>query len=64
MIENEVNAKENEVNAKEKRINEQQEKFKQEKITFDKNLLNENISVEKISKITDLTIEEIKEIDR
>jgi len=55
---------ENEVNAKEKRINEQQEKFKQEKITFAKNLLNENISVEKISKITDLTIEEIKEIDR
>ena len=61
--EKKVDAKEKEVDAKEKKINEQQEKFKQEKITFAKNLLNENISVEKISKITDLTIEEIKEIE-
>lgn len=60
--ENEVKVKENKVKIKEIKLNEQQEKFRQEKITFAKNLLNENMSAEKISKITDLTIEEINKI--
>lgn len=61
--EEQLDGREEQLDGREEQLDKEKEKFKQEKITFAKNLLNENISVEKISKITDLTIEEIKEID-